>query len=63
MMTHMGEQITDIADMPRGGPDASLLDRLLQTDRPDKDLVKLRMIVLKEGASSESLKKLAEEGI
>ena len=27
----------------------------------DKDLVKLRMIVLKEGASSESLKKLAEE--
>jgi len=34
-MTHMGEQITDIADMPRGGPDASLLDRLLQTDRPE----------------------------
>jgi len=34
-MTHMGEQITDIADMPRGGPDASLLDRLLQTDRTE----------------------------
>ena len=32
MMVHMG---TDIANMPRGGPDASCLDRLLQTDRPE----------------------------
>ena len=33
MMAYMAEQITDIADMPRGGPDASCLDRLLQTER------------------------------
>src|SRR4051812_8568840 len=33
MMAYMAEQITDIADMPRGGPDASCLDRLLETDR------------------------------
>lgn len=36
MMAYMGQEIaniTDIADMPRGGPDASWLDRLLQTDR------------------------------
>ncbi|TDO14549.1 methyltransferase family protein [Mycobacterium sp. BK086] len=35
MMAYMAEQITDIADMPRGGPDASWLDRLLETDRPE----------------------------
>ena len=35
MMAYMGQQIVDIADMPRGGPDASWLDRLLQTDRPE----------------------------
>lgn len=35
MMAYMAEQITDIADMPRGGPDASCLDRLLETDRPE----------------------------
>ncbi|EHB57627.1 Methyltransferase type 12 [Mycolicibacterium rhodesiae JS60] len=33
MMAYMADQITDIADMPRGGPDASWLDRLLETDR------------------------------
>jgi len=38
MMSYMGQQIaniSDIADMPRGGPDASWLDRLLQTDRAE----------------------------
>lgn len=35
MMAYMASQITDIADMPRGGPDASWLDRLLETDRPE----------------------------
>ena len=35
MMAYMAEQITDIADMPRGGPDASWLDRLLETDCPE----------------------------
>ena len=35
MMAYMAAQITDIADMPRGGPDASWLDRLLETDRPE----------------------------
>ncbi len=35
MMAYMGDQIRDIAEMPRGGPDASCLDRLLQTDRPE----------------------------
>ena len=34
-MDHMVQQVADIADMPRGGPDASWLDRLLQTDRPE----------------------------
>ena len=34
-MDHMAQQLADIADMPRGGPDASWLDRLLQTDRPE----------------------------
>ena len=37
-MSYMPEQvadIADIADMPRGGPNASCLDRLLQTDRPE----------------------------
>lgn len=35
MMAYMAERVADIADMPRGGPDASWLDRLLQTDRPE----------------------------
>lgn len=35
MMAYMASEITDIAHMPRGGPDASWLDRLLQTDRPE----------------------------
>jgi len=34
-MAYMASQITDIADMPRGGPDASWLDRLLETDCPE----------------------------
>ncbi len=33
MMAYMAQSITDIDRMPRGGPDASCLDRLLQTDR------------------------------
>lgn len=33
MMVDMGTDISDIASMPRGGPDASWLDRHLQTDR------------------------------
>jgi SAM-dependent methyltransferase len=32
-MDYMGDEIVDIDRMPRGGPDASCLDRLLQTDR------------------------------
>jgi SAM-dependent methyltransferase len=32
-MVHMATPILDIDRMPRGGPDASCLDRLLQTDR------------------------------
>jgi ubiquinone/menaquinone biosynthesis C-methylase UbiE len=32
-MAYMAQSITDIDRMPRGGPDASCLDRLLQTDR------------------------------
>lgn len=35
MMAYMTKQVADIADMPRGGPDASCLDRLLQTSRPE----------------------------
>ena len=35
MMAYMAEEITDIADMPRGGPDASWLDRLLETECPE----------------------------
>lgn len=38
MMAYMSRQIaniSDIADMPRGGPNASWLDRLLQTDRAE----------------------------
>lgn len=34
-MVYMGSQTADIESMPRGGPDASCLDRLLQTDRPE----------------------------
>jgi SAM-dependent methyltransferase len=33
MMAYMASQTVDIDSMPRGGPDASCLDRLLQTDR------------------------------
>ena len=35
MMAYMAAPMTDIDRMPRGGPDASCLDRLLQTDRPE----------------------------
>jgi SAM-dependent methyltransferase len=35
MMAYMAHPITDIDRMPRGGPDASCIDRLLQTDRPE----------------------------
>jgi phospholipid N-methyltransferase len=35
MMAYMADEVTDIADMPRGGPDASWLDRLLETDCPE----------------------------
>jgi hypothetical protein len=35
MMNYMGIQIFDIDSMPRGGSDASWLDRWLQTDRPE----------------------------
>lgn len=34
-MVYMPQAITDIDRMPRGGPNASCLDRLLQTDRPE----------------------------
>ena len=34
-MIHMGKPIRNLSGMPRGGPDASCLDRLLQTDRPE----------------------------
>ena len=33
MMVHMDRATRDIVSMPRGGPDASWLDRRLQTDR------------------------------
>ena len=32
-MDYMAEPLTDIDRMPRGGPDASCLDRVLQTER------------------------------
>ncbi len=38
MMVHMDSAISgvpNLSDMPRGGPRASCLDRLLQTDRPE----------------------------
>lgn len=35
MMADMGGRTTDIASMPRGGPDASCLDRWLETDRQE----------------------------
>jgi SAM-dependent methyltransferase len=35
MMAYMVAPITDIDRMPRGGPDASCVDRLLQTDRTE----------------------------
>lgn len=34
-MDYMGLKPVDIDRMPRGGPDASCVDRLLQTDRPE----------------------------
>jgi SAM-dependent methyltransferase len=34
-MDYMGSKPIDIDRMPRGGPDASCVDRLLQTDRPE----------------------------
>lgn len=34
-MVYMTRPIVDIDRMPRGGPDASCLDRLLKTDRPE----------------------------
>lgn len=34
-MAYMGSDAVDIEHMPRGGPDASCLDRMLQTDRPE----------------------------
>ncbi|HEY6646606.1 MAG TPA: class I SAM-dependent methyltransferase [Mycobacterium sp.] len=34
-MVYMGSKTAGIDRMPRGGPDASCLDRLLQTDRPE----------------------------
>lgn len=34
-MDYMGQKPVDIDRMPRGGPDASCVDRLLQTDRPE----------------------------
>lgn len=34
-MDYMASPTTDIDRMPRGGPDASCVDRLLQTDRPE----------------------------
>jgi hypothetical protein len=33
MMAYMDSRISDIVSMPRGGPDASWLDKRLQTDR------------------------------
>ena len=33
MMVYMGSETVDIDSMPRGGPNASCVDRLLQTDR------------------------------
>jgi SAM-dependent methyltransferase len=35
MMDYMGRQTADIVTMPRGGPDASCLDRLLETNRQE----------------------------
>src|ERR1700730_1120972 len=35
MMVYMASPITDIDRMPRGGPDASCVARLLQTARPE----------------------------
>jgi ubiquinone/menaquinone biosynthesis C-methylase UbiE len=34
-MDHTARPIGDIGSMPRGGPDASCLDRTLETDRPE----------------------------
>src|ERR1700756_808972 len=50
MMVHVATEIFDIESMPRGGPDASWLDRRLQTDRleyldrDDVDDLKRRVI-------------------
>jgi SAM-dependent methyltransferase len=37
MMVYMAHDVVDIKNMPRGGPTASCLDRMLQTDRLDRD--------------------------
>lgn len=50
MMDHVVSEILDIDNMPRGGPDASWLDRRLRTDRleyldrDDVDDLKRRVI-------------------
>src|ERR1700756_1559831 len=50
MMVHVATEIFDIESMPRGGPDASWLDRRLQTDRleyldrDDVDHLKRRVV-------------------
>jgi ubiquinone/menaquinone biosynthesis C-methylase UbiE len=50
MMVHVANEIFDIENMPRGGPDASWLDRRLQTDRleyldrDDVDHLKRRVV-------------------
>src|ERR1700730_664450 len=50
MMDYMADEIFDIDSMPRGGPDASWLDRRLQTDRleyylcRDDDHLKRRVV-------------------
>lgn len=35
MMLHMSSEVSGVDSMPRGGPRACWLDRLLQTDRPE----------------------------
>src|SRR5579875_1933735 len=51
MMVYMGDRTLDIARMPRGGPDASCLDRWLETDRQEyldrDDVDDLKRIVVR----------------
>jgi hypothetical protein len=57
MMAYMGSRIVDIESMPRGGPDASCVDRLLQTDRLeylDRDDVDEGLSVQGNGCSRRS---------